>query len=117
MNNKFKNFYKKHVDKIVILLVLLLIVKSCGKDGVERRMDFAINRYELSIDSLNSVIEVRDSIINSLSNTNALLIKDIEHLTQTNKSLSTSNDYYKVANKVLINSNKDLIGTNSKNKQ
>lgn len=117
MNNKFKNFYKKHVDKIVILLVLLLIMKSCGKNGVERRMDFTTNRYELSIDSLNSVIEVRDSIIDSLTNVNSLLIKDIEHLTQTNKSLSTSNDYYKVANKVLINSNKDLIETNSKNKQ
>lgn len=117
MSNKFKDFYKKHVDKIVILLVLLLIMKSCGKSGIERRMDFTTNRYELSIDSLNSVIEVRDSIIDSLNNVNSLLIKDIEHLTQTNKSLSTSNDYYKAANKVLINSNKDLIKTNSKNKQ
>ena len=35
MSNKFKNFYKKHIDKIVILLVLLLIMKSCGKSGTD----------------------------------------------------------------------------------
>ena len=42
-------------------------------------------------------------------------VKKIDRYIQT---LSVdSNDYYKATNKVLINSNKDLIKTNSKNKQ
>lgn len=116
MKMNFKNFYRKHVDKIVIILIILLFLKGCGKMSVERRMDFESTKYEMTIDSLNNIIYNKVSLIDSLYNTNALLVKDIEHLTVTNKSLSTSNDYYKVTNKVLINSNKDLIETNSKNK-
>jgi hypothetical protein len=112
----FKNFYRKHVDKVVIILIILLFLKGCGKRSAERRMDFASTKYEMTIDSLNNIIDNKASLIDSLYNVNALLVKDIEHLTVANKSLSTSNDYYKVANKVLINSNKDLIETNSKNK-
>lgn len=112
----FKNFYRKHVDKIVIILIILLFLKGCGKRSAERRMDFASTKYEMTVDSLNNIIDNKASLVDSLYNVNALLSKDIEHLTVANKSLSTSNDYYKVANKVLINSNKDLIETNSKNK-
>ena len=66
----FKNFYRKHVDKIVIILIILLFLKGCGKKSAERRMDFASTKYEMAIDSLNNIIDNKVSLIDSLYNVN-----------------------------------------------
>lgn len=101
-NSKLKTFYKKHIDKIVILLLFLLFVKGCQKSGVERRMEYSKTQYEKIIDSLNTVnneysVDTKDlcDTIHSLRAENTILkevIKDLKDDKQfyqkTNKNLT-----------------------------
>ena len=97
----FKEFYNKYVNWIVIVLICLVMIKGCQSCTRKRQVRFneikteqMSNSLNITIDSLNKVISLKD--------------KDIEYLKATNESLETSNKYYRNTNNTLVNTNKKL---------
>lgn len=104
----FKEFYKKYINYIVIVLIGMVMIKGCQCCNKDRQMVYKSSQYEIIIDSLNNNIDSLSKEIDALKDTNVLYINEIKNLTKNNKSLNEANRYYRNTNNTLVNTNKKL---------
>ena len=103
-----ETFYKKYVNYIVGILLVICCAKSCKSCSLERELMWNENtyRYEIEllenqVDSLEYMIDVRDDSINKL-----YYILNIK--TSEMKRLDDINNHLKNTNKGLIETTKNL---------
>ena len=111
-----KKFYQKYKDWVVIGLLGLFLFKSCQSCSRSRFIDFNEKKHLAVVDSLCNHINILDDSIDDLHSDEQLYIKEIQSLNQlieqyktTNRSLMDDNSHYRNANRVLVNTNNQII--------
>lgn len=103
-----KNFYKKHVNKIVIILFALLVFKSCNSCTSNRRNEYTANQYEMIIDSLRTDIESLESYVKNLKDTININAYKIHTLQERERELIENNSHLNIVNRELVKTTKNL---------
>ena len=110
---RVKDFINKYYKWIILVLLSLLLMKSCNSCSTQRQYEYKINKYELKIDSLESTI--KDNLLiyktNNDSLRNELLIIKSQNdiLNSTIETTRRDIDHYRDINNNLINTNNNLV--------
>lgn len=104
-----KEFYKKYVNWIVVILFVLFLGKSCQSCSVSNRLDWDAYNYELMIDSIQ---DIQDSLRKQLDIKQDSIyyfkIKN-ERLEAENEQLKSTNIYLKKTNNSLLHTTNNLL--------
>lgn len=101
MLNKIKEWIKEYALLIIAVLILIVMIKSCGASKDERYYAYNAARYEYTIDSLTGVINDNRDTIYILRNENSLLRENII-------DIQRDKEHYRKANNNLVNVTKSL---------
>ena len=101
MLNKIKEWIKEYALLIIAVLVLTIMIKSCGANNDERYYAYNVKHYEYTIDSLTKAINDNRDTIYILRNENSLLRENII-------DIQRDKEYYRKANNNLVNVTKSL---------
>lgn len=107
-----REFYKKYINWIVIILICFVMIKGCQGCNKERQIEFNKATYEHIIDSLIDENNSLNKCIDSLNKCIDLKNKDIEHLNITNSTYSVAYEKLSESNKILQRTNNTLVNTN-----
>lgn len=124
--NKLQNFINKYYKWIIIVLLCLLVLKSCNGCSNEHRYTYNLSQKEVLIDSLNTAIEkhehefkyLNDSLKHqndSLKNEILILMSKNDILNETIENTRKDVDHYRKVNKNLINVTENLSSQNNEN--
>lgn len=101
MLNKIKAWIKEYALLIIAVLILTIMIKSCGASNDERYYTYNVARYECTIDSLTKAINDNRDTIFILRNENYLLRENII-------DIQRDKEHYRKANNSLVNVTKSL---------
>lgn len=109
-----KEFYNKYKNYIVIALFGLFCFKSCQSCFRSRTIRYNDMKYQKIVDSLKNEIKQKETEIDSLIFDNnaykiTILNNAIDQYKASNKSLEEANEHYRNANRVLVNTNNQII--------
>ena len=101
MLNKIKEWIKEYALLIIAILIVTIMVKSCGASSDERYYTYNVTRYEYTIASLAKAINDNRDTIYILRNENSLLRENII-------DIQRDKEHYRKANNNLVNVTKSL---------
>lgn len=99
--NKIKAWIKEYAILIITCMLLVIMIKSCGNNMIERRFNHSTVKYEYIIDSLTMNINATKDSMNSLKFENELLKNSI-------KDYRKDKEHYIKVNNNLVNVTKNL---------
>ena len=114
--NRLQSFINKYYKWIILILLVLLMLKSCNGCSSKRRYNYKISQYELKIDSLESTLKsnlleykyTNDSLKNEL-----FIVKSKNDvLNSTIENVRKDVDHYRSINKDLVNVTEHLSQVN-----
>ena len=97
-----KELYKKYINWIVIILLVLLCGKSCQSCSAERRLDWDAIKYENIIDSINSENHNLNKRIIGLEDSIKMYKYKLDIMNDREKELIESNNHLRTSNKNLL---------------
>lgn len=101
MLSKIKEWIKEYALLIIAVLILTIMIKSCGASSDERYYAYNAARYEYTIDSLTKAVNDNRDTIYILRNENSLLRDNIT-------DIQRDKEHYRKANNNLVNVTKSL---------
>lgn len=104
-----KNFYKKHVNWIVIFLLAFSLFKGCQSCSRGNQLKWQESSHKHVVDSLNSNIDMYKGWNDSLANIIKIYSVELENMKSTNELLVNTNKTQQETNKALVNTNKKLM--------
>lgn len=111
-----KEWYNKYKNYIVVGLFMLLGLKSCQSCSRNRTIEFNNIKHTELVDSLKREITQTNKQLDSVKSDNRLYINEIQSLNAildqykvTNQSLIDDNKHYRNTNRVLVNTNNQII--------
>ena len=109
MLNKIKEWIKEYALLIIAVLILTIMIKSCGASNYKRYYAYNAAQYERTIDSLTKAINDNRDTIYILKNENSLLRENIIDIQRDKEHyIKTNNNLVKVA-KSLSDKQRDTI--------
>ena len=103
-----KTFYKKHVNRIIVVIFILFLFKSCQSCSRKRQLEYTSYQTEQKIDSLNGVIDSCKYVISHQQDSINRYKFEISVIQDNNDMLKGMNKHFQNANKTLIDTNKKL---------
>lgn len=101
MLNKIKEWIKEYALLIIAVLILTIMIKSCGSSNTERYYSYNVVQYEKTIDSLtNAINDNRDTIY--------ILRNEIYLLRENIIDIQRDKEHYRKTNNNLVNVTKSL---------
>lgn len=100
---KLKKWLNEHKSLIIGLLIVLLLFKNCSSCTQERRYEYTLTEYEQVIDSMQTVIDGCSLDTKDLCDSIYSLRKENELLKNVITDLKEDKNYYRKANKDLVN--------------
>lgn len=117
--NRLQNFINKYYKWIILVLLCLLLLKSCNGCSNERRYTYNLSQKEVLIDSLETTIEKNERdfkyINDSLKNEILILRSQNNILNETVENTRRDLDHYRRVNTNLINVTENLSSQNNEN--
>lgn len=115
--NRLQSFINKHYKWIILILLCLLMLKSCNGCSNERRYTYNLSQTEVLIDSLKTTIENNEyefkHLNDSLNNEILILRSQNNILNETIKNTRKDVDHYRRVNTNLINVTENLSSQNN----
>ena len=109
---KIKDFIKEHSLLIVALLIIVIMLKSCGVSRAERRFEYSKQQYMHQIDSMANVINDFDANIKQYKDSLYIIHTENEMLKSAINDAKQDKEFYKRVNRDLVNVVKNESNTN-----
>ena len=103
------SFIKKYSQYIILILLVLLFFKNCQSCSKQRQLDYNTYNYELILDSMQFLNDQYMLKNKDLRDSIGLYKLEIDMLNDKVKILQGSNKHYQQTNRILINTNKELL--------
>ena len=103
-----KTVYKKNVGRIVVIVLILFLFKSCQSCSRKRQLDYVTYQTEQKIDSLTGIIDSCKYVISHQQDSINRYKFEVSVMQDNNDMLKGMNKHFQNANKTLIDTNKKL---------
>lgn len=104
-----KDWYKRYINWIVIILFVLLCFKGCQSCSRQSALKWNTQKYEYKIDSLSEYIIHQTDSIHNLKDSIRMYQFKMGLVEKDNKRLMESNRQIQRNNNILINTNNQII--------